>query len=101
MHFDNPFGDGQAQAGSTLFTRAGFIGSPESIEDVWNIGFRNSNPRVRYGNEGELLIGLKVHSYGAIPRSELHSIVKQDQQRPTQCSTVCLNPHWRTRQASR
>jgi hypothetical protein len=37
VHFDNPFGDGQAQAGSAFFTRPGFVGSPEPIEDVRNI----------------------------------------------------------------
>ena len=65
MHFDNPFGDGQAQASSALFTRPSFVGSPEPIEDVRQIGFRNPYSRIRDRNQREIFTLLKIYSYKA------------------------------------
>ena len=67
----------------TLFPQAGLVCSPELIEDLRNIGSRNSNSRVRYQNERGLLVLPKIHSYRTPSWCVLHGVVDEDQQGAT------------------
>ena len=50
VHFDNTFGNGEAEAGSALFPGTGTVGLVELLEDTLLVGFREAGTRVSHGD---------------------------------------------------
>src|SRR5580692_7120878 len=80
VHLHDPFRDRQAQARTSLFARPSLVCSPESVKDVSQVRFRNSESRIRDRDDRESVMRLQLDPDGTAIWRVLLSIVDQDEQ---------------------
>src|SRR5918999_4312000 len=69
--------DGQSQAGSPMFTAAGFIDPVEPFKQPGQIFFRNPNPFIAHPDDDLLSLADGVEPYGAAWLAVVDRVVEQ------------------------
>src|SRR5713226_9522759 len=89
---DDPEGNGQAEARAAGFTRTRMIGTIETLEDMRQILFGNSDAGVAYFNDCAALFAGEVNVYAATLRSIFHGVFENDEQKALERPLIRRHP---------
>ena len=76
--FGDPFGDGQAQACPTRGPGPRLVGSIETVKNVRNIPWWNTNPGILHGEPSVFVLGAHDQADGPSGRRVLDGIINQN-----------------------